>query len=89
MRSSLAADSVECWRFVEKERSAIGKFEPSSTFRLRIRECATYVTEHFAFKNSFGESSNIDCNDRLGTPVRNRVKCLCHDLLAGAVFTRN
>jgi hypothetical protein len=74
---------------VEEERSAVGELEPSGALDLRIRERAPDVPEHFTFENAFGETPDVDRNHCFGSTIRNGVKGLCNDLLAGAVFAHN
>ena len=72
--------------FVEKERAAVGEFEPPDPIGLGISEGALGVTEQLALEHAIRKSAEVDRHHRARCPCGRRVEPRGDDLLAGAVF---
>src|SRR6266567_1475362 len=49
---------------VEKERAAVGEFEPPGLVAHRARERAAHVPKEFAFENVLGDGATVDLDER-------------------------
>src|SRR5688572_25134239 len=75
--------------FIQEKRAAFGSFNEPFFVPFRTGKCASYVTEEFAFDESFWNRSHVTTDKRFGRSRTVRMYILSHDFLASASFTGN
>ena len=71
---------------VEQDRAAIGQFEFARTSGDRTGECASPMTEEFAFEQSLRNRGAVDGDERLAAAVAGIVNEARQQLLAGSAL---
>nr|GFC07313.1 hypothetical protein [Tanacetum cinerariifolium] len=75
--------------FVEKQRAAVGFFEPAGLGGQRAGECALLMTEQLGFHQRFGECTAVHRHERLMTTAAEVVHVTRDQFLARARFAND